>query len=100
MNHTPGPWIFDEATGDVGTEDGVLIHGNPPDDDDRDEELAANAHLIAAAPELLAACEAVLDGVSLDVYRIAAADMGRMEPAEHAFDLLRAAIAKASPQAP
>ena len=56
--------------------------------------------LHAAAPELLTACKAVLSDVSLDVYRVAAADRGRMTPAEAAFALLRAAIAKAtSPQA-
>ena len=54
-----------------------------------------SAHRIECYPELLAACEAILSGVSLDVYRVAAANMGRMAPAEAAFALLRAAINKA-----
>ena len=63
-------------------------------------ERAEQARRAACYPELLAACNAVLSDVSLDVYRVAAAQWGRMAPAEAAFALLRAAIAKAtSPQA-
>jgi hypothetical protein len=55
-------------------------------------EICANARLIAAAPQLLEACRAVCEHVSLDVYRKSAADMGRMEPAITAFEKVRAAI--------
>lgn len=59
-----------------------------------------NKRKLEAFDQLLAACEAILSGVSLDVYRVAAADMGRMAPAEAAFALLRAAIARAKGQQP
>ena len=75
MNHTPGPWELGPAG----------FEGNPPyvniyqegDDDDAlfigtvgaeevDEETAeANARLIAAAPELLQACQTMLKAYRL-----------------------------------
>ena len=71
MEHTPGPW---EVTED-------LMHVYAPDTDtaitnDRSfcypnhAEAEANARLIAAAPELLAACEAAEQCIAdfLDVY--------------------------------
>ncbi len=79
--HTPGPWelsrdavpdwhtqitVYTEATG---TRVATVF------------EREANAHLIAAAPELLAACEAALDRDD-----VADCELG---------DMLRAAIAKA-----
>jgi hypothetical protein len=51
MAHTPGPWTL--IRGFVTAADGLLLHsGNRPHD-----EVVANAKLIAAAPDLLAACE-------------------------------------------
>jgi len=79
MAHTPGPWNID----------GIFIAG-PNDEtiaeivdapDDRDDH-SPNAHLIAAAPDLLAAIKALL-----------AASMYRDHPAES--DMAIAAIAKA-----
>lgn len=71
MEHTPGPW---EVTED-------LMHVYAPDTDtaitnDRSfcypnhAEAEANARLISAAPELLAACEAAQQCITdfLDVY--------------------------------
>jgi hypothetical protein len=67
--HTPGPWIavreaaLDYRHHQIDTEDGqscvaVVAGGGPVRAIDVAEEIA-NAHLIAAAPDLLAACEAV-----------------------------------------
>lgn len=71
--HTPGPWFIsythdgnteiaiDDAPGINGQRDYDLVtvtHGDP-------DELRANARLIAAAPELLAALEHVLDRATM-----------------------------------
>lgn len=63
--HTPGPWWAggdDDAhmvySGDVDTVDAVADCGR--DDGDAEAE-AANARLISAAPDLLAACELALE---------------------------------------
>lgn len=61
--HTPGPWIIrqgDEWTSSIVTNDGVNALGEPmywevASYNLRRAECRANAHLIAAAPELLAA---------------------------------------------
>ena len=99
MAHTPGPWRVEEDEDGLyirmeayrGQDEYLVVYASPIP-----EQREADAHLIAAAPELLAACKAVLSDVSLDVYRGAAADRGRMTPAEAAFALLRAAIARAN----
>ena len=69
-NHTPGPWYVDEgANGDI------LVTATPADPDWTDNDVChvyggndgdkaqalADAHAIAAAPDLLAALEQVLD---------------------------------------
>jgi len=61
MKHTPGPWKV---------KDGVIYcaDGIPPFDAthtriDGKGEWEANVHLIAAAPELLAACKALVDNL-------------------------------------
>ena len=73
MNHTPGPWTIEKNAGgfpgsirvwdknhymvsDIGIRRNINDHGEGP------EELG-NAHLIAAAPELLEACEMALDAL-------------------------------------
>jgi hypothetical protein len=66
MSHTPGPWTYDRTTGRIGkTSSGTVTNlqdstgwsgvgrGIGPD------EKVANGCLIAAAPDLLAACETV-----------------------------------------
>lgn len=59
VQHTPGPWRQEHGclVGANGTSilgDGIHNHDLP------DEEREANARLIAAAPELLTACELLL----------------------------------------
>jgi hypothetical protein len=81
--HTPGPWQFapgrfnaEPILGSPGTVtdgewivctiEGVGSDSNPPDAIDREyEEMTlANARLIAAAPDLLAAAKEVLEGLN------------------------------------
>lgn len=66
--HTPGPWFplfeqeddFDGIRIEAwGREDFVEVANVPVDYDDR-EQREANARLIAAAPELLAVCRAMI----------------------------------------
>lgn len=89
MSHTPGPWHVNKKypTRVNGPEDapGVLV-----DCGENVEYLEAitNARLIAAAPDLLAACEAVLAGLRYE--------KGRPVMAEFKMkDFLSNAIAKA-----
>jgi hypothetical protein len=57
--HTPGPWTSEANSFMICDADGFIakVAGNNPND----AEVRANARLIAAAPELLAECEDVLD---------------------------------------
>jgi hypothetical protein len=84
--HTPGPWTVYEAGFSVADAWGHVlstdVEGRMP------EEAAANARLIAAAPELLAALEALLS-----VYQGFAPWEGEVE--RQAEIKARAAIAKA-----
>ena len=104
--HTPGPWTDDtQYTGPrlVPFQPGKLVQtimGNDEDvaymanwHNDNDERLA-NARLIAAAPDLLEACEAVLAN-ELDAK--SAAEFGGYTLDDKIGDILRAAIAKARP---
>lgn len=104
--HTPGPWIVfggglakvsarNIFTAEIGSVEGgprlALVTGHVtrtelPDWEDFDSRtVEANARLIAAAPELLAACEAVFANLS-PLY----------SEEHHCMKLLRAAIAKAT----
>lgn len=88
--HTPGPWIIvDTQRGDAIVnalidESGAAMYG-PIVDGGIDTE--ANARLIAAAPELLAACEAVIEEQSIGMY-------GAIS--NECIAQLRAAVAKAT----
>lgn len=75
IQHTPGPWddCSKNATGET-----VRIFANSHyigsigNSDDTPEQTQANAHLIAAAPDLLAAIKAVLptlDDATQDAWR-------------------------------
>ena len=64
MKHTPGPWEVDKETGEITANLSVLgiIYGAddfPCCEEDIDEEYKANARLIAAAPDLLEACNEI-----------------------------------------
>lgn len=88
--HTPGPWAYhhDEHDGfdgpSVQSEFGIIVHMPTPED----AEGVMNAHLIAAAPELLEALKLCVEAWDCDG-----------EPSacgyEHAVDRARQAIAKA-----
>jgi hypothetical protein len=80
MKHTPGPWVLERMRLPPRARDrrcGFVVNGPDLTDDlpvrvcdlraprgmDGFGEAEANAHLIAAAPELLAACEAALNAM-------------------------------------
>lgn len=94
--HTPGPWLVgdlsvSEIVG-INREHICRIDGLPPDSSWLDgERRIANAHLIAAAPELLDALKNalnVLDGV-------ACGHLGTVQMESRAIKIARQAIAKA-----
>ena len=96
-NTTPGPWRVEAdeegvyvLMGASGVQDGYLtIYASP-----NPEQRKADAHLIAAVPELLAACKeayAFLDGNIGGVGVSAQEFQRRLDLSSH----LRAAIAKA-----
>jgi hypothetical protein len=58
VSHTPGPWEFDYEAGEVSAPNGTVVL-YPTMLPDETEEVA-NGHLVAAAPDLLAACEALM----------------------------------------
>lgn len=89
--HTPGPWQFNWDFTEVQT----LVSSIPlakmlNDDELNDAEQAeANGVLMAAAPDLLAACQAALPVI-----------IAHNREAPHTLRLLRAAITKATEEAP
>lgn len=92
--HTPGPWI-NAGNGDIiaihptqcgGVKDVCTVYMTESDEDD------ANARLIAAAPDLLAALEMILP-ILLDWHSDFPDSVGSKE--EPAVRAARAAIAKA-----
>ena len=101
MSHTPGPWIVESGDStskfiyDNKGEDGYLgalatvEHGDP-------DELEANACLIAAAPELLAALEAAVYFLEENKERIGYATRS---PMHKKIEEMNAAIAKAKGEA-
>ena len=88
--HTPGPW---KITGpNIRSEDGGLlfVQGDQFMDDDPDPvEQAANRRLVAAAPDLLAACHACV-AVLFPL-------LGETGPSAEAWAKARAAILKTGP---
>ena len=71
QKHTPGPWHidFDDCEADIHSGFGMVAktmgHGKEQDDEGR-----ANARLIAAAPELLEALEALVNDFGRDGYGV------------------------------
>jgi hypothetical protein len=98
VQHTPGPWEvehpFDEPGVYVGAPSTALVCKLYPVDGrwvgDKREDIDANARLIAAAPEMLAALEYALEAV--DYYH-------EHEGASEMRKAVRAAIAKAEGRA-
>ena len=90
--HTPGPWST-EYDGSIVMNRQIVSGPIAPESADR-EEHAANAALIAAAPDLLAACkEAIAELTNArGGYPSWNATPGRVQCA---LNLLRAAIARA-----
>lgn len=84
MTYTKGPWAYDDNTATVDNDLGVSVCGINVDLDNYE----ANAALIAAAPELLAALVQLMEYTT---------DRG-LDGAAH--DVARAAIAKATAQPP
>jgi hypothetical protein len=65
--HTKGPWVYDESENTVYSQDQEvtvvhMVQGSmcSPDALGNYDEGTANARLIAAAPDLLAACKAIV----------------------------------------
>jgi hypothetical protein len=65
--HTPGPWkvvaLNEEYVWGNGVTALARVYGTEYDTENGVQESAANVALICAAPELLAACAALLDGL-------------------------------------
>lgn len=63
MEHTPGPWISEPSMSssrfcrDIQQAGGFVVLAQVGPDSENQAEAIANARLIAAAPELLRACE-------------------------------------------
>lgn len=93
--HTPGPWTA--GWGDRGHGNGDYIVLSPDDSvviAKIETELRADAILIAAAPDLLAACEAMLPDFEYRGSFLGGTTPARSQHNEIAT-LVRAAIAKA-----
>ena len=90
--HTPGPWQYWPSIGQVNRPgDPNQICNIPPNGDKKPaDENDANARLIAAAPELLEACKAILD-----IDNPPAGEEGHIDYGT-ALGMARAAIAKAT----
>lgn len=96
--HTPGPWVCAAKTPDmirIGPENQPMDNGYAFLADIHGRERESNARLIAAAPDLLAACkEATNIRVPLQVAE-SLGGSGISKDLANAYEHLRAAIAKA-----
>jgi len=100
MGHTPGPWVVGGASGNEGEAREIVAasrtiawSASTWDEDEGDvvtEEDDANAHLIAAAPDLLAALRDCRD------WLVAICDSNNLEATERIYiEAATAAIEKA-----
>jgi hypothetical protein len=105
MTHTPGPWVAEcpmDDKSDLATiahcgEWRIGFHTGVPGGNYRDGlhgSDEADARLIAASAELLEACEAMIEWDDRE-HDFAVDFSARMALCKRAFDLARAAIAKA-----
>lgn len=81
LDHTPGPWVFDEDLQQILGANGEIIF---------DPALHANIRLILAAPDLLEACQHIHDWITMNLEQ--PVDVGSEIELQ-----LRRAIAKAIP---
>ncbi|MBF0151730.1 MAG: hypothetical protein HQL84_17060 [Magnetococcales bacterium] len=90
--HTPGPWTVtrhrDGSGGYLITDSKVVIRATTYGCNTHEEENA-NAHIIAAAPELLEALESLVDQVALHLSAF------RVGPLDTNIEAAKAVIAKA-----
>ena len=111
QKHTPGPWILGHELGDGFSIVRQLYPSNPQllpvaiatftkNYNTENEDVAkANAHLIAASPDLLDACKEAL----IEIHQIHShylPDCKEGCPSHHVADLLRQAITKAEGRTP
>jgi hypothetical protein len=102
MSHTPGPWAVDDDTLEIfsivpGHSTGWIAKVLGNDDNGRPlspDEMAANARLIAAAPEMLSALRAARDDLS-DLLEVAHLTDEGVADTTAVLDQVIAAIAKA-----
>jgi len=85
--HTPGPWHI-MPRGQVGCDSFPICEVYDADPRNDNPEQEANARLIAASPDLLAACKRLIDCLGPDGYHSTAG--------KPACDAARAAIARAT----
>lgn len=94
QGHTPGPWTVESDGSSVSFGGQVVITAPIYDEGSRDEEKA-NARLIAAAPDLLAAAVAIMSAIDTD--ETSGRKLSGLTPAmSRARIALRAAISDAS----
>lgn len=100
--HTPGPWVAIESMGDflIQTENGytigdVLGEGNSYSDEE-ERERWYNAHLIAAAPDMLEALEEAIKCRMVPSSSVKDGGASRHSRQVAVADMIRAAIAKAT----
>lgn len=98
MKHTPGPWKADYAGGygrrGVFGPNGLIIT-TWAETDEHINEAEANAHLIAAAPELLEALKAIQAGFRDGSIKWAKKRQADSDPYHPANTLMCKAIARA-----
>lgn len=97
--HTPGPWVYNRTLVEVRYDDGgeypFTVCTMPCWTDEYKCERNANARLIAAAPDLLAALEAAVECGMVPVSSASEGGANRYSDQVRVADAIRAAIAKA-----
>lgn len=98
MKHTKGTWTIadyhvDNGNIQIGSDKDYICMIYPlPDDEasrkDNALQSAANAKLIAAAPELLEACHAVLNRFGCDRKEVASMSLGQKLALERVVDVI------------